>query len=640
VYVDGSTGAVDVLDESGDGAGADDENEALRGQLDEILADGDDEDASEVSVEDSHTAERSEAESETESEDGRDSASSSSEGEWDDTASAKASSKKRKADGISEKEEEDGQSEPEEEDSDNDSLFDASELDAISKGELSKMMSSKEEEEEEENDTHTALIKADQIRWNAQRRSYRRGLEEGLFSLAMVGKLNELLEACEEEEEEEEEDAHALTSAVADSLVHHGDGSGVKRSSVVGQLCPGGFYATSVKVCVNKPADDSSVHDWLLAYENVVQGSLNATVSNTSSSTTNGKVAGTVNGTAVKLESVDVADSSGDASGVSSVEMSRESLICDCCGMNEQSLWYTFTASEWAQWREDSSAQHQANVKNKSKLVTASSGGNHSAITVTGLSVGGVCSGRRSGIGVHGGRGADEYKWEMWLPVCERDALYLCSTLGISPAQYHAAMAVKSESERADEANRGGCGSAVAAEDVSLGAGSNGYGVILRVKLTSLVTVDLLKGSLVAHESCAEGLHSGRLTSQLLAEHEQNVQKQQDIDLSKTEYVYYKKLADVLTGLPVGKILSLGAADRQGRVFYLLPECTHVFVQCGRVAKSTATGGECSNGSGALSVQAFIADNSTSAPTTGFEWRVYTTDVDIACIIATLNKSQ
>jgi hypothetical protein len=230
----------------------------------------------------------------------------------------------------------------------------------------------------------------------------------------------------------------------------------------------------------------------------------------------------------------------------------------------------------------------------------------------------------------------------MWLHVCERDALYLCSTLGISPAQYHAAMSVKSESERADEVNRGccGCGSAVAAEDVSLGAGSNGYGVILRVKLTSLVTVDLLKGSLVAHESCAEGLHSGRLTSQLLAEHEQNVQKQQDIDLSKTEYVYYKKLADVLTGLPVGKILSLGAADRQGRVFYLLPECTHVFVQCGRVAKSTATGGECSNGSGALSVQAFIADNSTSAPTTGFEWRVYTTDVDIACIIATLNKSQ
>jgi hypothetical protein len=344
--------------------------------------------------------------------------------------------------------------------------------------------------------------------------------KEGPFSLAMVGKLNELLEACEEEEEEEEGDAHALTSAVADSLVHHGGGSGVKRSSVVGQLCPGGFYATSVKVCVNKPADDSSVHDWLLAYENVVQGSLNATVSNTSSSTTNGTVAGTVNGTAVKLESVDVADSSCDASGVSSVEMSRESLICDCCGMNEQSLCsqmvYTFTASEWAQWREVSSAQHQANVKNKSKLATTSSGGNHSAVTVTGLSVGGVGSGLRSGIGVHGGRGADEYKWEMWLPVCERDALYLCSTLGISPAQYHAAMSVKSESERADEANRGGCGSAVAAEDVSLGAGSNGYGVILRVKLTSLVTVELLKGSLVAHESCAEVLHSGRLTSQLL----------------------------------------------------------------------------------------------------------------------------
>jgi hypothetical protein len=145
--------------------------------------------ASEVSVEDSHTAERSEAESE----DGRDSAgdysinssSSSSEGEWNDTATAKASSKKRKADGMSEKE--DGQSEPEEEDSNNDSLFDASELDAISKGKLSKMMPSKEEEEDG-NATHTALIKADQIRWkavashkawNAPRRSYRRGLEEG-----------------------------------------------------------------------------------------------------------------------------------------------------------------------------------------------------------------------------------------------------------------------------------------------------------------------------------------------------------------------------------------------------------------------------------------------------------------------------
>jgi hypothetical protein len=35
--------------------------------------------------------------------------------------------------------------------------------------------------------------------------------KEGLFSLAMVGRLNELLEACEEEEEEEEGDAHALT---------------------------------------------------------------------------------------------------------------------------------------------------------------------------------------------------------------------------------------------------------------------------------------------------------------------------------------------------------------------------------------------------------------------------------------------
>jgi hypothetical protein len=134
------------------------------------------EEASEVYVEDLHTAERSETESEAESEDGRDCAgddsinSSSSEGEWDDTVTARASSKKRKADGLSEEEEEeDGQSETEEscknnaeeeEDSDNDSLCDASELDAISKGELSKMMSSKEEEEEEGNDTHTALIKA------------------------------------------------------------------------------------------------------------------------------------------------------------------------------------------------------------------------------------------------------------------------------------------------------------------------------------------------------------------------------------------------------------------------------------------------------------------------------------------------
>jgi len=109
------------------------------------------------------------------------------------------------------------------------------------------------------------------------------------------------------------------------------------------------------------------------------------------------------------------------------------------------------------------------------------------------------------------------------------------------------------------------------------------------------IKVDIVKGSLVVHECCAESMHVARLVAynkQVERKKEEErvklqLKRQAEAQAStKVDVAEDRKLADVLCGIARGKVISLGY-DRNGNVYYVFPGTRSLFV-CTREEQNKA----------------------------------------------------
>ena len=502
--------------------------------------------------------------------------------------------------------------------------------------------------------------------WCIRRRSYRRGLEDGMFTLSLMRRLNRLLDS--EEEALSRYDALQIKLGVKCAVAAPESLEGVStgdttttptddinppppQHSIQQQLGPGRLYNVALRTCVVKPGDECSVHDWLAAYvgfvtrsysyghcvsipclENVentdreVEGDESENVAVGNGSVGGGDVANpppsqqtpalTSIYSTVLIDGCITTGSSGNTVAV--LTPTPESCLCGFCGMSERMLCsqfvYTFTRQEWNHWHaQKSSTAHSIPIVVSSLF--PSGGGTKGA-------TGGTSSAESS-------TAAEMNHTEMWLPVHRPDALFVCVSLGVTEEQFNTAynnFHVQTSSVDASA-------------DPSPQQSSTG-GIFLRVQLTSLVTVDLLCGSVLAHETCAEILHTGRNIAQTRIDQVKQVQIWgQSMEMMKEEAALCRRAADVLCGLPCGKTISAGR-DHWGCVYYLLPGCRALLTCCRQYNTERDADSEREGGGAVCPAPCDISiggvDVLMDRPSYHTIWKMYTNPTDIAEVLGAL----
>jgi len=181
------------------------------------------------------------------------------------------------------------------------------------------------------------------------------------------------------------------------------------------------------------------------------------------------------------------------------------------------------------------------------------------------------------------------------------------------------------------------------------------------------IKMEVIKGSVVVHECCAESMHVSRITAHnKLVEREKererirlHLRRQAEVQAAmRIDIAEDRRLADVLYGIARGKVISLGY-DHYGNVYYVFPGTKSLYV-CTTEYSDTSSSKEgsrgCSSTDSPIHTESSQSDerggtdsrscsNTLELPDpvvpdgTCLKWRVLESVPDIAHIILTLNDS-
>ena len=409
--------------------------------------------------------------------------------------------------------------------------------------------------------------------WENERRCRRKGTEDALMSISVVLDLSKKL---------------------IEDDIRHQDSEDLSES----QLVPGGLLYPVMRQCFPRPAalEDVDLHLWLPAYERRILSEMKRNLGvemtpETYDLKSRSDAAHTQrNGSSSPLAietTVEVAEVKGDLM-IRSVDIDDTAEFCSFCGQAESytcsQFVYGHTWTEWYDWKKRRDARSRA----RQEAID-----HEAALELDRILSGeGATSSKTSR--------APPTVVQVWLPVNEADA-----SIVLEEARHSTRNAFCNERNE---------GSTDSTDKALHCANANGKPedrqppsekVILYPPPN--VEIEVLKGSVVAHEICADIMNATRLhrynakldayqkayraqrRQMLHSQQKQNsaVKKRLEAALQlaitrkESQYPEERMLADVLVGLGQGKVVSLGY-DFSGNVYYAMSGSNDLLV-CSRV---------------------------------------------------------